>query len=138
MDTGDLVVINVSADLGCGILVHVPADLHIAAASVFRLFLNPGRFPFQERCQRFGNGRRVGSGLFQFPGIQVNVFHTDRGCQQVHVAVVDIAPVRRHGSGAGLVPQGKICVFFIVHDHQIVEPPEDGRKSRDPQQSHHQ
>ena len=46
---------------------------------------------------------------------------TYRGCQNIHIPVVNLSPFRGHLRGTGLVSQGKIRIVFIINDHQMIQ-----------------
>ena len=123
VDAGNSILIDIRADFPSGVLVHAPTDLHVAAAGLPRLLCDPGGLPVQHGGQVFRNFLYIRPGLLQLPGVQVNMFHADGSGQQVHIAVIDLPPPGRDGSGAGLVPKRQSCVVIVVFDHQVIQPP---------------
>ena len=52
--------------------------------------------------------KQVFDGLFQFMGIKINIFHRFRKGQNIHVPIVDRAPVGSNIGRAGLITQRKV------------------------------
>ena len=58
--------------------------------------------------------------LLQLPGIEVNILHPHRGCKNIHIPVVNIAPLRCDCCGSGLISQCFGRVIIIFGHHQLI------------------
>ena len=138
MDAGNVLLLDIVPDFRGSLLIHPGTDLLIALLDIPGLFFNPSRVLVQNLPQGLGQGRNIGFGLLQLMGVQVDVFHADRGGQNVHVPVQNVPPVGRYRCGSGLVSQSKARVIFVLVNHQCIQPPGHRYKGQNSQHQHHQ
>ena len=70
-------------------------------------------------------------------GVQIYIFHTDGGRQNIHIAVIDVAPLGCDGGGSGLVAQSLVRIVVVVHHHKPIQLRSNGQKCQHTQQYHH-
>ena len=117
MDAGNLVLVNVRTNLGGNFLPYPILDQLIAFGQVLCFFLDHRRVNFQKLPKLKRNGIYVCLGLLQLVGIQIYVLYTDRCGQDIHIAIVNCAPVCCYGRGPGLIAKRQLGIFLIAAHH---------------------
>ena len=138
MNACNIVFIDEGSDFFRGLCINAAADLLIALFPIRRLLRDPCRIFFKNLPQCVGNQRNVLLRLFQFMGIQIHIFNTDRGCQNIHVPVINITAAGSNRSCTGLVAQRFGRVIVVLRHHELIQLGNHRQKYQNPQQRHHQ
>ena len=121
LEAGDIVFIDIASDFSGSLAVNAGTDLLITLSGILCLFLDPCWILPQNFTQRRCDRRDILLRLTQLMGVQVHIFHADGGCQNIHIPVVDIAPLGTHCGGAGLISQSFSRVVVILRHHELVQ-----------------
>ena len=137
MDACYVVFIHKCPDLRRTFLIDAGSDLLVTLLQICSLLPNPRRILFEDFSQHIGNTVNILLRLFQFVRIQINVLHTGRGCQNIHIPVVDIAPLGRDCRGSGLIAQCLRRIIVVLNYHELIKLRHNRQKRQNSQHHRH-